>query len=193
MPRVPWPRSTSRRESADKSGMRAGSASTVTNRDVRAASLGGLVDRDCSDRKRGHPRAGAGRAVSRAPASGTACRFVRCSMIGMSAPSRWSCAGRSGSVGSSIFSESIPTRATFASTRASTASARKEGSRSPDIDRCPNAETSRCAQVRRGPRAGPARPNRQRTPPTDRALGSSRSERSPTARAAVRATSARSA
>src|SRR5216117_1899720 len=54
MPRGPWSRSTSRGESADKSGMRADSAFTTTNRDVRAAWLRALVDRDCSDRKRGH-------------------------------------------------------------------------------------------------------------------------------------------
>ena len=69
-----------------------------------------------------------GTAVNRKPSRGSASSAVRCSMIGMSLPSRAVCTGRpapSGPSMASMFSESIPTHATPASTSASCRSGRE--------------------------------------------------------------------
>ena len=56
-----------------------------------------------------------GVAVNVAPWLGTDCRFVRCSTMGIPAASNRLCAGRSLPAVESMFSESIPTKATPAS------------------------------------------------------------------------------
>ena len=73
------------------------------------------------------PRTGAGIALNQAPSTGTAARFVKCSQIGMPAPSSPECAGRVRSAGSSMLSESIPTIAAPDSTSRSTAAAVRNG------------------------------------------------------------------
>ena len=68
-----------------------------------------------------------GTAVKRNPSSGRAARFVRCSTIGMLARSSAVWTGRYPSLVPSMFSESMPTHATSASTSASAADADRYG------------------------------------------------------------------
>ncbi len=73
------------------------------------------------------PRTGAGTALKRKPVGGSAPRLVRCSQTGIPAASRPECAGRCPSEVPSMFTLSIPTSATPASTSAATASAARYG------------------------------------------------------------------
>ena len=73
------------------------------------------------------PTQAIGTALRRPRSDSTAARLVMCSQIGTPAPSSVVCAGRDLSAMSSMFNESIPTKAAPASTSPSHASAVRYG------------------------------------------------------------------